>query len=425
MKVFKFGGASVKDAAGVRNLCDIVGSESDRPLVVVVSAMGKTTNALEGVLQLALEGKQQEANQAILKVIEMHRSICQDLFPENHPVFEKLAQAAFDLETAAHGAPFLSYNQAYDSLVGYGELLSTQIVSAWLHEKGLNHQWLDARKYILTDSSWRMASVKMEETRKQISSLDFSRADIALTQGFIGSNESGQMTTLGREGSDYTAALFAWALGAESLTLWKDVPGVMSADPAIYPDAEVFSFIPYREAVELTYYGASVIHPKTIKPLENAGIPLFVKSFKKPSLPGTRIAAGEATEPAIPSRIRKTRQVLITLKPSDLSFVSESMMAGVLHEFHVAGVRINLMQNSALSLSVCVDYDPIRIDPLINTLSSRFRLRYNTGLTLLTIRHYLNQPDIIARETNNQKILLEQRSRSTAQFVYSENIDNQ
>jgi aspartate kinase len=424
MKVFKFGGASVKDAAGVRNLYDIVGSESNRPLVVVVSAMGKTTNALEGVLQLSIKGKYREAEKAIDNVIAMHKDICRELFLENHPIFEKLAWAARDLKKASLGAPSMSYNQAYDSLVGLGELLSTQIVSAWLLEKGLNHQWLDARKYILTDSSWRMASVKMEETRKQICTLDFSKADIALTQGFIGSNETGEMTTLGREGSDYTAALFAWALDAESLTLWKDVPGVMSADPAFYPDAEVFSFIPYREAVELTYYGASVIHPKTIKPLENADIPLFVKSFKNPSLPGTRIASGEATVPAVPSRIRKTRQVLITLKPSDLSFVSESMMAGVLYEFHSAGVRINLMQNSALSLSVCVDYDQVRIDPLLCALSGRFRLKYNTDLTLLTIRHYLHQPDIIAREINNRKILLEQRSRSTAQFVYSENIDN-
>lgn len=418
MKVYKFGGASVKDAAGVNNLYEIVTSFNDRPLLVVVSAMGKTTNALEGVLQLAMVGKTKEAEQAIDRVIETHRSICCELFSKNHSIFESLDSTAHDLKIAAHRVPSLSYNQAYDSLVGYGELISTFIVSAFFQEKGLKHQWLDARRYIITDSSWRMAVVNMEETQNRILGLKTSQSKLILTQGFIGSNENGHMTTLGREGSDYTAALFAWALGAESLTLWKDVPGVMSADPAIYPDAEVFSFVPYREAVELTYYGASVIHPKTIKPLENVGIPLLVKSFKEPNLPGTLIAAGDTTVPAIPSRIRKTNQVLITLKPADLSFVSENMMANVLNEFHAAGVRINLMQNSALSLSVCVDNDPIRIDPLIISLSSFFKLRYNKDLTLLTIRHYSNQPNILTQETQNRKILLEQRSRSTAQYIF-------
>ncbi|MGC8866183.1 MAG: aspartate kinase [Bacteroidales bacterium] len=420
MKVFKFGGASVKDASGVRNLFRIVSSEADRPLVLVVSAMGKTTNALEGVLKLARENRAKEAQEAIEQIIQQHKSICKDLFSESHPVFEKLDEAAEEMEQAALRAQVLPYNQAYDQLVGLGEIVSTQIVSAFFNDNRLSHQWLDARQFIRTDSNWRMASVLMEETRNAIRAIDFAQFPVILTQGFIGSNAAGEMTTLGREGSDYTAALFAWALSAESLTLWKDVPGVMSADPAVYADAETYSFIPYREAVELTYYGASVIHPKTIKPLENADIPLFVKSFKDPSSLGTRIAAGDVTIPATPSRIRKTGQVLITLKPSDLAFVTESMMAEVLQEFHQAGIRINLMQNSALSLSFCLDYDPVRIDPLLHSLSSRFKVKYNTGLTLLTIRHYAHQPEIIFQETQNRKVMVEQRSRSTAQFIFSE-----
>lgn len=418
MKVFKFGGASVKDAQGVRNLCEIVKAETHRPLVIVVSAMGKTTNALEAILRLAMDGKLDAAGEAIRSLIHQHRAICQQLFPGEHQIFAELYQKELFLNELINKIIKIPYNQAYDSLVGHGELISTAIVSAYLHQAGLPHQWLDARKFIRTDSSWRMAQVDMEETRRSIQAIDFSHSGLVITQGFIGSNSLGEMTTLGREGSDYTAALFAWALGAESLTLWKDVPGVMSADPAVYADATPFSFIPYREAVELTYYGASVIHPKTIKPLENAGIPLYVKSFKDPSLPGTRIAAGDVTIPATPSRIRKTEQVLITLKPADLSFVTESMMAEVLQEFHRAGVRINLMQNSALSLSFCVDYDQVRIDPLLQTLSERFKVKYNTGLTLLTIRHFAHQPEIIVRETQHQKILVEQRSRSTAQFIF-------
>ncbi|NPV36958.1 MAG: aspartate kinase [Bacteroidales bacterium] len=420
MKVYKFGGASVKDAAGVSNLYEIVSSLNDRPLVVVVSAMGETTNALAKVLHLAKDAKMQETYQALELVFEMHRRICYGLFRQNHAIFERLAAIEAEMKFVVEQIPGLPYNQAYDSLVGYGELISTYIVSAYFQAKGLKHQWLDARQYIITDSSWRMAMVNMEETRSRISKLGMNKNDIVLTQGFIGSNNEGHMTTLGREGSDYSAALFAWALGALSLTLWKDVPGVMSADPAVYSDAEVFSFVPYREAVELTYYGASVIHPKTIKPLENAGIPLLVKSFKEPMLPGTLIAAGDTTVPAVPSRIRKTNQVLITLKPNDLSFVSESMMAAVLQEFHTTGIRIHLMQNSALSLSVCIDYDPVRVEPLLHSLSQRFRLEYNSGLTLLTIRHYLHQPDILAKVTKHRKILLEQRSRSTAQYVFGE-----
>lgn len=424
MKVFKFGGASVKDAQGVRNLCEIVKAEPHRPLVIVVSAMGKTTNALEAILRLAMDDKPDAAGKAIRALIQQHRAICQQLFPGEHQIFAELYQKEVFLDELTYSIKALPYNQAYDSLVGHGELISTAIVGAYLHQAGLMHQWIDARKFIRTDSSWRMAQVDLEETRKAIQAIDFKQTGLVITQGFIGSNSSGEMTTLGREGSDYTAALFAWALRAESLTLWKDVPGVMSADPAVYSDAVTFSFIPYREAVELTYYGASVIHPKTIKPLENAGIPLYVKSFKNPSLPGTRIAAGEVTIPATPSRIRKTGQVLITLKPVDLSFVTESMMAEVLQEFHQAGVRINLMQNSALSLSFCVDYDSIRLDPLLKTLSGRFKVKYNTDLTLLTIRHYAHQPEIILNETQHRKILVEQRSRSTVQFIFSETNNN-
>ena len=420
MIVFKFGGASVKDAAGVRNLFEIISATRERPLVVVVSAMGKTTNALEGVLKWAMENKQEDVNNALGQIMEMHRGLCSELFPAQHPIFETLNIVFEEIKQAAFRAPTLSYNRAYDSLVGYGELISTFIISAYLYDNQMTHQWIDARRCIRTDSNWRGAAVNMDETRQAITSIDFGKSSLVLTQGFIGSNPKGEMTTLGREGSDYTAALFAWALHAESVTLWKDVPGVMSADPSIDPDAQVFSFIPYREAVELTYYGASVIHPKTIKPLENSGIPLYVKSFKNPKLPGTRIASGDVTEPAIPSRIRKSNQILITLKPTDLSFVSEEMIAIVLQEFHKAGIRIHLMQNSALSLSLCVDYDSVRVGPLLESLSSLFQLKYNKDLTLLTVRHYLQQPEIVVKETQHRKILLEQRSRSTAQFVFVE-----
>jgi len=419
LKVYKFGGASVKDAPSVRNLAGILATTDQRPLFVVVSAMGKTTNALEK----ALEGICQQAwsaPEALRPLKEYHLEICRELFPAGHAVFDEIESLFIEMANKALTAAQYPYDQAYDMLVGYGEILSTRIISQALLLHGIPHHWLDARRVIRTDSTFRRAVVDEHLTTGSIQlyleSLP-SVCTLILTQGFIGSDAAGNPVTLGREGSDYTAALFAGALNAESVTLWKDVPGVMSADPVLYPDAIPFSFVSYREAVELTYYGASVIHPKTIKPLENSGIPLYVKSFLNPSLTGTRIGPGSGTDPALPSRICKPSQALISLSNPDLSFITPENLADTLAACHQQGIAVNLIQNSALSLSVCVDDMNQKTGPLIAFLQQKFRVRYNRNLSLITIRHYSLSPELIEETTRGGEILLEQRSRLTAQFV--------
>ncbi len=419
LKVFKFGGASVKDAESVRNLAEILAKTQHRPLVVVVSAMGKTTNALENYLG-QIVAHPSDVTRALGPVKEYHLEICRKLFPAPHAVFGETENLFCEIADKAASAAMQPYAQAYDQVVGYGEILSTLIISHFLALTGIPHHRLDARQVIRTDSNYRRALVDEQLTSASMQHYFESLSTacpLILTQGFIGSDATGHPVTLGREGSDYTAALFAGALNADSVTLWKDVPGVMSADPALYPDAIPFHFVSYREAVELTYYGASVIHPKTIKPLENQSIPLYVKSFLNPSQTGTRIGPGSGTDPALPSRICKPAQALISLSNPDLSFITPQNLADTLAACKQHGIAVNLIQNSALTLSVCVDDQNHKTEALIALLQKNFNVRYNRNLSLITIRHYSSAPDIIGETTRWGEILLEQRSRLTAQFV--------
>lgn len=407
MKVFKFGGASVKDAHGVLNLAEIVRTQGQNA-VIVVSAMGKTTNALEEVVR-AYVGQRTDLLTKLQTVRTYHDGIVAQLsgdFSDARRTFEELTDYLKQ-------PPAGSYDEIYDQIVSLGEVLSTQIVAAYLAHTGLPICWLDARQFIRTDATFREGWVDWEQTTQRINET-VSDNQIFVTQGFIGQAGSGRTTTLGREGSDYTAAIFAHCLNADSVTIWKDVPGVLNADPKWFDDTVLLEKLTYQDAIELAYYGATVIHPKTIKPLQNKGIPLYVRSFLQPDAPGTAIGNYEQRLP-IPSFIFKVNQLLISLHPNDFSFIAEENLSRIFGRFAQAGVKINLMQNTAISFSVVVDNNPDRVPALLEQLKQDFRVTYNDGLELITIRYY-NQ-DTIDRVLVNKKLLLEQKSRYTVQVV--------
>ena len=409
--VFKFGGASVRNAEAIRNVASIVGPYRDKRLLVVVSAMGKTTNALERVVSGLLAGT--DITPEINGLREYHDTVLQELFPETHPVVAEIERTWDELQrlSAAGSTP----DQFYDQVVSRGEMISTRIVAMYLAEKGLPAEWIDARQYIRTDSTYREGKVDWELSESKIRELA-PRLDgkILVTQGFIGGSPDGFTTTLGREGSDYTAAIFGSGLGAENVTIWKDVPGVMNADPKRIPEATPFHELPFREAAEMTYYGASVIHPKTIKPLANRGIPLLVKNFDNPSLPGTRIHETHI-DYLPPLIVFKENQCLISCAVTDYTFIDEAQLSLIFTAVSGENLRINVMQNSAISFSFCVDFLEGRVLRLIERLSEHFSVYYNTGLTLITVKNY--------DEANYTKyrgltgVILEQTSRSTLQVL--------
>lgn len=423
LKVFKFGGASVKDADSVRNVAAILKKHSPNKLVVIISAMGKTTNALEKVLNAWYENDER-LNPFIQDVIGYHQEILTTLFPDkNHPVYFKTDLLFGELEGHLNTPPVLNYDFDYDQVVSFGELLSTTIISEYLVNEGFNCQWFDVRELIQTDTTWREGKVNWEATesliREQVSAfLENSKKNpaIALTQGFLGASADGATTTLGREGSDYTAAIFAYALQAEEMVIWKDVPGLLNADPKYFSVTEKLASISYREAIELAYYGATVIHPKTIKPLQNKEIPLRIKSFIDPESDGSVITQNMSADSLIPSFIFKVNQVLISISPRDFSFINEQSLSNILAVFADNSIHISLMQNSAISFSVCVDHDERRLSQLFEALNKEYKVRYNTGLELITIRHY-DQATIDRVLEDGKTVLLEMRSRLTAQFV--------
>ena len=411
MKVFKFGGASIKDAASIQNTANIVKTYGEFPLLIVVSAMGKTTNDLERVFQSYRDTQRPGPDFDTIR--NYHNSVIRELFPEDHPVFGAIEQT-FEraLLTLQEQHP---YDTAYDQFIGYGELLSSMIVHHFLLLEGLPSTWMDARNFISTDENFREGKVDWELTAKKVKSLEsVLERKIIITQGFIGKSPTGLTTTLGREGSDFSAAIFASLLNAESVTIWKDVPGVMSADPKRLPDPVIFKELPYNEAAEMTYYGASVIHPKTIKPLANHGIPLRVKSFDNPGLPGTVIH--QCKIPNLPPLIVfKDNQCLVSCKVTDYTFINEEQLGMIFHSLSSLDIRINVMQNSAISFSFCIDFRESKLTRLVQELRNNFEVYYNVGLTLITVKNYDHKSFEKYRKTRG--ILLEQYSRSTLQVL--------
>ena len=418
VKVFKFGGASVRDAAAVRNVLEVVKNHGGEQLMVVVSAMGKTTNALEEVWRLSEQNDHQTAEHRLDQVIDAHESIMKELFKAGSFGFGKVNLFWSQLKNHLRQPPSGNRDFEYDQIVSAGELVSTTIVSVYLSEQGFDNYWLDAREMIVTDNIYREANVSwnatVEAVNSKCSELN-SAQKLCITQGFIGSDVDGNTTTLGREGSDYSAAILAFALKAEEVTIWKDVPGVLNADPKFFAETRQLPRISFKEAIELSYYGASVIHPKTIKPLQNAGIPLYVRSFLHPEKPGTEIQSSEQDDALIPTYIFKTEQVLISISPRDFSFIVEENLSAIFGMLAKERIHLNLMQHSALSFSICADRDDRRVDRLMAALSENYKVRYNEPVTLLTIRHY--NEDLIEELVGSREVLVEQRSRDTARFV--------
>lgn len=460
MKVFKFGGASVKDAEAVKNVYRILQKYSGEELCIIFSAMGKTTNALEKVAEAwwkgtgngnqslnAIGGHANDlpggvagnadkfagavagnANELLEAVAGYHLEIAANLNIDPGCVHRRVDE----LKAVINSIPPANYNEAYDRVVSYGELISTAVISRFLSENGFSHKELDARQLIITNDNFRNAGVNWEKTKEAITDvhegLDADETSgmpglsgkyhqkTIITQGFIGSSESGKPVTLGREGSDFSAAIFAWALDAEEMIIWKDVPGVLNADPRYFEDTIKLDHLTYRDAIELAYYGASVIHPKTIQPLQSKRIPLFVKSFFRPDEPGSVISAVEEEHTTqIPSFIFKKDQVLISISPRDFSFIAEGNLHNIFGLLASLDIHFNMMQHSAISFSIVIDNNREKMDRLFAALGDDYRVRYNEGLELITIRYY-NQ-ETIDKNLKNRKILLEQKSRTTVQLV--------
>ncbi|CAN5815535.1 aspartate kinase [soil metagenome] len=423
MKVFKFGGASVKDANAVKNVAGILNRFNGEPLIVVFSAMGKTTNALEQLCD-AFYYKNGNAAEILEGIRKFHFNILEELFADkNHPVFTEIHNTFVELEWAIEEDPTHSYDCEYDQIVSIGEVLSSKIVSAYLREANIKNKWFDIRDFIKTDNSYREGKVDWQLTEQMISEelipfLKSGNEQIIITQGFIGVTSENFTTTLGREGSDFTAAILAWCLNAESVTIWKDVPGVLNADPKWFDETKLIPQLTYQDAIELTYYGATVIHPKTIKPLQNKKIPLFVRSFLDPAKEGTKIHEQQVHLP-VPCFIFKVDQVLLSISPKDFSFIVEENLGGIFELFAKHRVKMNVMLNSAISFSVSVDNDAVKLPALIEQLGENYRVLYNENAELVTIRYY--DQATIDRVTEGKQIFLEVKSRYTVQIVMKNN----
>jgi len=416
MLVFKFGGASVKDADGIVNLANVVKQYGGNELVIVVSAMGKTTNALEKVTRAYVDGDE-NLHTYFDELKKYHYHIIEKLFNANHPIFDEVANTFVEIDWTIEDEPHDDYDFIYDQIVSIGELVSTRIVNAYLNQAGLVSQWLDVRGFIHTDNTYREGKVQWDKTKASISAgiPPLLKKGIVVTQGFLGGTSENFTTTLGREGSDYTASIFASCLGAESVTTWKDVPGVLNADPKHFADTIKFDELSYSEAIEMTYYGATVIHPKTIKPLQNANIPLLVKPFTDPTAPGTVIKENGRNEFLKPVIILKQNQVLVSLSAKDYSFISEDHLSNIFGLLAASQAKVNMMQTSALSFSVCIDFVEERFKKLLKTLGADFNVKYNEGLTLITVRHY--SAESLNELRAGKTILMEQLSRNTRQML--------
>lgn len=417
MQVFKFGGASVKDAKSFQNIRVILEHFRNQRLLIVISAMGKTTNELEKVAEYYFYGNE-NLNGTINGIKQYHHKIISELFNEHtHPVYTDFESVFMQLDAVLKSSSSGDFDREYDRIVPFGEMLSSVILNHFLNYKGFQSKWFDITSVLETDEEFRNAKVNWEKTSANIRRDLFpviSENVITVLQGFIGKTTDGNLVTLGREGSDYTAAIVAFCTDAESVTIWKDVPGVLNADPKYFKNTKVINELSYSDAVELAYYGASVIHPKTIKPLENKNIPLYVKSFLSPLSEGTKIHKTEIKLP-VPVYIYKVNQALISIFPKDFSFIAEENLRDIFSVFTEHKAAINLMQNTAISFSVVTDYNENKLRKLVEKFKEQFRVKYNLGLELITIRHY--DQHTIDENTKGKKILLEQKTRFTAQLV--------
>lgn len=419
MKVFKFGGASVKDAPAVRNVAEIVALFKGEKLAIVISAMGKTTNALEEIVE-ALCSRNSEAFKSLVEERRtFHLTIMNALFRDAlNPIFTQVNEE-FDGLLRKYEDPIPdNFDFEYDQIVSLGEVVSTRIVSAFLEQEGIASSWMDARTLIRTDRTYREADVDWETTEARFQRLflpKYAQEDVLITQGFIGHTAEGLTTTLGREGSDFTAGIIAYCCNAESVTIWKDVPGMLNADPKWFDNTIKLEQISFKEAIELSYYGASVIHPKTIKPLQNKGIPLYVKSFIDPNADGTVIQSSMEMDHLVPSFIFKMNQVLISFTPKDFSFIVERNLSDIFERLARVNAKINVMQNSALDFSILLDESKVNIQDILDVFGETYDVKYNTGLELVTIRHY--DQATIDRVTVDKEVLLQQKTRETARLI--------
>ncbi len=417
MRIFKFGGASVKNADAVKNVVRVLQHEGTQNTLVVISAMGKMTNAFEALIE-AYFYKNDTVDEAFTFIKEFHYSMIDGLFEKKEEVREKVDDLLKSLERFMEDNSSVNYNYIYDQMVGYGELLSTTIVSQYLRSIGVANEWLDVRRYIRTDSTYRDAKVNWELTETMIQE-KVNTSMLNITQGFLGMN-NGQTTTLGREGSDYTAGIFAYCLNAESVTIWKDVEGVLNADPRVFSETELLQEISYTEAIEMAFYGASVIHPKTIQPLEKKDIPLYVRSFDDLEKKGTKVSKGVLLNPKVSCYIVKKNQILISVSVKDFTFMVENNVSHLFQKLHKHRLKVNLIQNSALSFSVCVDDKLKNFDKFYEELKETYAITAYKDVTLYTIRHFDDQA--IASIRSRGKSIVRQINTETAQLVMQENM---
>jgi|TARA_B110000116_G_scaffold40992_1_gene33363 aspartate kinase len=414
MKIFKFGGASIKDALGVKNVANILQQEGASNCLLVISAMGKMTNAFENIVNSYVNNDQEKLTESIDFTINYHTKIINDLFQDEHEIHQNITILFGEMIHFLAKNIAKEYDYLYDQIVCYGELLSTTIVSEYLTDIGVTNTWKDVRKLVITDAVYRDATLNWLET-EQLIKTQIDSSKLTIVQGFIGGNSNGNTTTLGREGSDYTAAIFAYCLDAKNVTIWKDVLGVLNADPREFKETQLLNQISYEETIEMAFYGASVIHPKTIKPIQNKQIPLYVRSFNDLNSPGTKVSSGITIEPIVPCFIVKKNQVLVSISTRDFSFMVEDNISDIFKLLHTYQLRVNLIQNSAISFSVCVDNSFNHFDQFYDEIKLVFKTSFIKGVDLYTVRHFTNNS--LNKIHNLGRSILSQINKNTAQII--------
>ena len=414
MKIFKFGGASIKDALGVKNVANILQQEGASNCLLVISAMGKMTNAFENIVNSYVNNDQEKLVESIDFTINYHTKIINDLFQDEHEIHQNITILFGEMIHFLAKNIAKEYDYLYDQIVCYGELLSTTIVSEYLTDIGVTNTWKDVRKLVITDAVYRDATLNWLET-EQLIKTQIDSSKLTIVQGFIGGNSNGNTTTLGREGSDYTAAIFAYCLDAKNVTIWKDVLGVLNADPREFKETQLLNQISYEETIEMAFYGASVIHPKTIKPIQNKQIPLYVRSFNDLNSPGTKVSSGITIEPIVPCFIVKKNQVLVSISTRDFSFMVEDNISDIFKLLHTYQLRVNLIQNSAISFSVCVDNSFNHFDQFYDEIKLVFKTSFIKGVDLYTVRHFTNNS--LNKIYNLGRSILSQINKNTAQII--------